>query len=76
MKLYSVKITDKKTNQIILDVQERNLTKKAVKTKYALKYRFNENPVKIIVERLTRKFGKQINLLEAIEEVTQTQLFA
>lgn len=68
MKLYHVKVVDRKTKEVLVDEQKRALTKKRLKLDYSAKYRFHENVVTIEIERLTRKLGVQIDIFKVIEE--------
>lgn len=68
MKLYHIKIVDRKTNEVLVDKQERAITKKKLNLEYAAKYRFHENVVSIEINRLTRMPGVQIDIFKVIEE--------
>ena len=68
MKLYHIKIVDRKTNEVLVDEQKRAITKRNLNLEYAAKYRFHENVVSIEINRLTRKLGVQIDIFNAIEQ--------
>lgn len=64
MKLYHIKITDKKTKEVLVDEQKRSVTKKRLLAEYHAKFRFHENTVIIDIDRLTRKPGIQTSILD------------
>lgn len=64
MKLYQIKVTDKRTGQVLLDEQKRSATKKRLQSDTMAKFRFSENAVKIEIERLTRTPGIQTSILD------------
>jgi hypothetical protein len=69
MKLYHIKIVDRKTNEVLVDEQKRAITKKKLNLEYTAKYRFHENVVSIEINRLTRPVGVQIDIFNIINEV-------
>jgi hypothetical protein len=70
MKLYRIKVIDRKTNEVLVDTQERSGTKKRLQLTYASRYKFHENVVSIEITRLTRMPGIQLNIIDAIQNGT------
>jgi hypothetical protein len=68
MKNYTIKIVDKKTNKLIEEKTELSNTKAFLKKKYESKYRFSYPGSKIIVERLIREPGKQMDIFDIIKD--------
>jgi len=68
MKKYQIKVILKKTKELVEEFEELSTTKKFLKTKYESKYRFQKPEVKIEIQRLVRKPGIQIDLIDAIKE--------
>lgn len=69
MKNYNIKVIDNKTKKVIITFNEISNTKKYLQKKYDAKYKFSYPETKIIVERLIREPGKQIDLFDLINEM-------
>ena len=70
MKKYKISVVDKKTRTTIESNELHSvLTKGRIVDGLKAKYRFHPNVVVISVERIINKGGKQLNLLDVIEEV-------
>ncbi len=76
MKKYKIIVKDKKTGSTMQDEELHSLlTKGRIVDNLKAKYRFHPNVVVINVERIINKGGKQLDLLDAIEEVENGKLF-
>lgn len=69
MKKFNVKVTDKKTQQILDNEDLFAENKKYLQNIYSAKYRFHPNVVKIEIERVTKSPGVQIDLEDMIKEI-------
>jgi hypothetical protein len=68
MKSYSVKCVDNKNKKVIIEFNEMSNTKKYLETKYNSKYRFSYPDCKILVERIIKKPGKQMDIFDIIKK--------
>lgn len=76
MKKYKIIVKDKKTGSTIQNEEMHStLTKGRIVNDLKAKYRFHPNIVTISVERIVAPVGKQLDLLDAIEEVENGKLF-
>lgn len=70
MKKYKIIVKDKKTGATMQDEEMHSaLTKGRIVNDLKAKYRFHQNVVVISVERIVAPVGKQLDILDAIEEV-------
>jgi hypothetical protein len=69
MKNYRIKVTDRKTKEVLEDHTALSNSKKYLDEKYRARYRFHPNLVSVKINRLIRKPGIQVNLLDMIKEV-------
>ncbi len=69
MKKYTIKVTEKESGVTLLETEELSNTKKFLEKKYFAKFRFYEKPTNINIYRVFKKPGKQIDLLDLINEI-------
>lgn len=68
MKNYNITITSKKTGTVIQSFTELSNTKKFLQKKYDLKHMLDKDKPKIIIERLIRNPGIQVNIFDIIKD--------
>jgi len=69
MKKYRITITCAKSNDLVDYLEELSTTKKYLIRKYEMKYKFTEQRVKIKIDRLFKKPGIQLNIIDELSKI-------
>jgi hypothetical protein len=69
MKKYKITVTCTKSNDLVNSIEELSITKKHLISKYEMKYKFIEPRVKIKIDRLFKKHGIQLNIIDELSKI-------